>query len=140
MVEEESTAIVQFVIISLVTLVFGGVLVAIVLFVGGKKQEKDGTNDSRPETKVEDLQSGHENSDDNTKSKKTSSKNSKRILNAANEHPKQVCILKGHTSDVLQIEFSSNGKLLGSTSSGRVEARAGKSFNHSRDIVFYFVF
>ena len=32
----------------------------------------------------------------------------------------QLCILKGHTSDVLYIEFTTNGKLLGSTSSGRI--------------------
>ena len=117
MADEESLGIVQFVIILLVTLVFGGVLIAIVLFVGRKKQEKEGSNDSRPETKVEDLKSGQENANDATVSKKTSSKSSKRA-HTSNEHPKQLCILKGHTSDVLYIEFTSNGKLLGSTSSG----------------------
>ena len=119
MADEESLGIAQFIIILLVTLVFGGVLIAVVLFVGRKKQEKDVRNDSRPETKVEDLKSGKENADDATVSKKTSSKSSKRA-HASNEHPKQLCILKGHTSDVLYIEFTSNGKLLGSTSSGRV--------------------
>jgi ABC-type Na+ efflux pump permease subunit len=117
MADEESLGIVQFVIILLITLVFGGVLIAIVLFVGRKKQEKDSSNDSRPENKVEDLKNGKENAA-NTVSKKTS-KNSKRVQ-GSNDHPKQLCILKGHTSDVLYIEFTTNGKLLGSTSSGRI--------------------
>jgi ABC-type Na+ efflux pump permease subunit len=118
MAEEESLGIVQFVIILVITLLFGGILITIVLFVGGKKQEKDNRDDSRPETKVEDLKSGKENADD-AKVSKPSTKNSKRV-HANSEHPKQLCILKGHTSDVLYIEFTSNGKLLGSTSSGRV--------------------
>jgi FtsZ-interacting cell division protein ZipA len=119
MADEESLGIIQFLIILLVTLVFGGVLIAIVLFVGGKKQRKDSSNDSRPETKVEDLKTGNENGDDAKGSKKPSTKNSKRV-NVASENPKQLCILKGHTSDVLYIEFTTNGKLLGSTSSGRI--------------------
>ena len=119
MADEESLGIIQFLIILLVTLVFGGVLIAIVLFVGGKKQNKDSSNDSRPETKVEDLKTGNENCDDAKGSKKPSTKNSKRV-NVASENPKQLCILKGHTSDVLYIEFTTNGKLLGSTSSGRI--------------------
>ena len=113
--EEESLGVLQFVVILLVTALFGGVLIAIVLFIGGKKQEKD---ESKPETKIEDLKNGGV---DNAKksTKKASAKNPKRV-NATSDHPKQLCILKGHTSDVLYIEFTSNGKLLGSTSSGTI--------------------
>ena len=116
--EEESLGVLQFVVILLVTSLFGGVLIAIVLFIGGKKQEKDDSNESKPETKIEDLKNGGV---DNAKksTKKASAKNPKRI-NATSEHPKQLCILKGHTSDVLYIEFTSNGKLLGSTSLGTI--------------------
>ena len=117
--EEESLGILQFAVILLVTVLFGGVLIAIVLFIGGKRQEKDESNESKVETKVEELKNGDAVDSGKNATKKVSAKNSKRV-NATSDHPKQLCILKGHTSDVLCIEFTSNGKLLGSTSSGRV--------------------
>ena len=119
MADEESLGIVQFVVILLITLVFGGVLIAVVLLVGGKKKEKAVSDESSPKSKVEELKSDKaKNSADDAQSKQSSTKNAKRS-GAISEHPKQLCILKGHTSDVLYIEFTSNGKLLGSTSSGR---------------------
>ena len=117
--EEESLGIVQFAVILLVTVLFGGFLVYLVFSIGGKKGQEDVTNDSRSETKVQDLKSGNNTTESSKVSKKAPTKNSKRV--AVSEHPKQLCILKGHTSDVLHIEFTNNGKLLGSTSSGRIK-------------------
>ncbi|XP_028396742.1 transducin beta-like protein 2 isoform X2 [Dendronephthya gigantea] len=126
--EEESLGIVQFTVILLVTVVFGGFLVYLVFSIGGKKGKKDASNDSRSETKVEDLKAENNTAESSKVSKKAPTKNSKRV--AASEHPKQLCILKGHTSDVLYIEFTNNGKLLGSTSSDRtIRLWSVKDFN-----------
>ena len=86
---------------------------------GRKEKGEAKSNGSGRETKVEELKN-NENAGGNetsSNSSKKAGKNPKRT--ASSEHPKQKCILKGHTSDVLHIEFTANGKLLGSTSLGR---------------------
>lgn len=117
MAEEETLGIVQLVVILVVTVLFGGILIAVVFFLGRKERYTADNDKSSSNIKVEELKPPKEQYNKVDISKKTSSKNSKRT-NAVVDHPKQLCVLKGHTSDVHHIEFSSNGKHLGSTSSG----------------------
>lgn len=107
MADEQAVGVLQFVIIVAVSVIFGGILVAVVLYVGGKKNGKAEDEVSGDKKKAEESE----------KSAKTAGKNAKRAV-STKEHSEQFCVLKGHTSDVLHIAFSSNGKILGSTSTG----------------------
>ena len=113
MADDDGVGFLQFVIIVVVSVVFGGVLIIVVFFVG-KKQDK---TDISINEKVNDEKKSKEKPvkvDDNH----VTTKSSKRSPNVAKDHPKQLCVLRGHTSDVLYIEFTTNGKILGSTSTG----------------------
>ena len=116
MADEDNVGLFQFLIIVVVSIVFGGVLILLVLSVGGRKSKDDQV--SANEKTEEEKKAGKEDIESEKKDNIVqNSKSTKRSTNNK-EHPKQYCILKGHTSDVLYIEFTSNGKILGSTSSG----------------------
>lgn len=117
MADEQTVGVLQFVIIVAVSVIFGGILIAVVLYVGENKNGK-AEREVSGDKKKDETERNDEKADESEKSSKTGGKNSKRAVLSTKEHPKQFCVLKGHTSDVLHIEFSSNGKILGSTSTG----------------------
>ena len=116
MADEQAVGLLQFVTIVAVSVIFGGILVVVVLSVGGKKNTQDDGQVPGDGEKNEEKKNG-EKPGETQKPSKVAAKSSKRST-STKEHPKQLCILKGHTSDILHIEFSSNGKILGSTSTG----------------------
>lgn len=93
--------------------VIAAVVLLVILYIGFKsKQPKDDSSEKiKPELEEKHPINGE--SKDKTKHPK-----GKRGNPQLKNHPRQFAILKGHTGDVFDLEFSLNGKYMASTSLG----------------------
>lgn len=96
-----------------VTSVIAAIILVVILFIGFKsKQQKDDSSET-DKTELEEKQAINGERKDKAKSGK-----GKRANAPVKNHHRQFASLKGHTGDVLDLEFSLNGKYMASTSQG----------------------
>ncbi|KAL9981141.1 hypothetical protein ACROYT_G009805 [Oculina patagonica] len=97
-----------------VTSVIAAIILVVILFIGFKsKQQKDDSSET-DKTELEEKQAINGERKDKAKSGK-----GKRANAPVKNHHRQFASLKGHTGDVLDLEFSLNGKYMASTSQDR---------------------
>lgn len=95
------------------TSVIAAVILVVILFIGFKsKQRKDGSSNT-DKTELEEKEAINGERKDKAKAGKA-----KRANAPVKTHRRQFAVLKGHTGDVLDLEFSLNGKYMASTSQG----------------------
>lgn len=97
-----------------VTSVIAAVILVVILFIGLKSKKK---KDDSSETATTDLEE-KESINGERKDKAKHSFKGKRGNAPVKTHRRQFAILKGHTGDVYDLEFSLNGKYMASTSQG----------------------
>ena len=96
-----------------VTSVLAAVILLVILFFGfKKKQERNGHSEASESEREEKPVNSKE------KREKIKQTRGKRRIAQVKSHRRQCAVLKGHTEDVLDLEFSINGKYLASTSQG----------------------
>lgn len=95
------------------TSVIAAVILVVILFIGFKSKQRKDDSSKTDKTELEEKQAINGERKDKAKSGK-----GKRANAPVKNHRRQFAILKGHTGDVLDLEFSLNGKYMASTSQG----------------------
>lgn len=97
----------------IVTSLIAGAVLVVILFIGFKSKQKKSDNSETAKSELEEKQAIIRERKEKTKPTK-----GKRGNAPLKTHRRQFAILKGHTGDVFDLEFSSNGKYMASTSQG----------------------
>lgn len=95
------------------TSVIAAVVFLVILYIGFKSKQKKDDSSENTETELEEKQPINGERKDKAKHGK-----GKRGTAPVKNHRRQFAILKGHTGDVFDLEFSLNGKYMASTSQG----------------------
>lgn len=95
-----------------VSVFLGALGLAAFVFFSLKSSSKKSSEEEKPkEVKESANQNGH---------KKHSKSSKKKTINVVQNHKRQFALLKGHTDQVFDLDFSQNGKYLASVAQGYV--------------------
>ena len=97
----------------IVTSLIAAAVLAVILFIGFKSKQRKDDSSETAKTELEEKQAISGERKDKVKTFK-----GKRGNGPVKTHRRQFAVLKGHTGDVFDLEFSLNGKYMASTSQG----------------------
>ena len=97
----------------IITSLIAAAVLVVILFIGFKSRQRKDDSSETAKTELEEKQAISGERKDKAKTTK-----GKRGNAPVKNHRRQFAILKGHTGDVFDLEFSLNGKYMASTSQG----------------------
>ena len=98
----------------IVTSLIAAAVLVVILFIGFKSKKRKDDSSETAKTELEEKQAISGERKDKAKTTGKGKRGNAPVKN----HRRQFAILKGHTGDVFDLEFSLNGKYMASTSQG----------------------